>query len=65
MMPKWLHSLAAAISGKTGNPDPIDTPAIDSDFRESGEPIEPQVPAPDDNPLEELERLLREPSRGL
>ena len=64
-MLNWLRSLAAVISGKTRDPDPLDAPAIDADFRESGEPIEPQVPAPDDNPLEELERLLREPSRGL
>jgi hypothetical protein len=59
-MLKWLHSLATAISGTNARPERLDVPAIDSDFRESGEPIEPRVPGPDDNPLEELERLLRD-----
>jgi len=58
-MLRWLHSLAAVMSGEAGNPDLPDAPAIDSDFRESGEPIEPRVPVPANNPLEELERLLR------
>jgi hypothetical protein len=78
MMLKWLHSLAAAISGKTDNR--LDTAALvamDEGHRDSGELIEPQASASNVNrldelerllkerPLEELERLLREPTRGL
>ncbi len=78
MMLKWLHSLAAAISGRTDNQGDIATlVTMDERRRDSGEPIEPQASASSVNrldelerllvesPLEELERLLREPSRGL
>jgi hypothetical protein len=78
MMLKWLHSFATAISGKSDNRvDTATLVAMDEVFRDSGEPIEPQAPAPNVNrpdelermlrerPLEELERFLREPSRGL
>jgi hypothetical protein len=64
-MPNWLQSLADAISGVIARPDRLHAPAVDADFRNNGEPIEPRVLTPDDNPLEELERLLREQSRGL
>jgi hypothetical protein len=36
MMLKWLHSLAAAIQGKTGNPDRLDAATLmvmDADSR--------------------------------
>jgi hypothetical protein len=78
MMLKWLHSLAAAISGRTDNHGDIATlVTMDEGRRDSGELIEPQASASNVNrldelerllvesPLEELERLLREPSRGL
>jgi hypothetical protein len=78
MMLKWLHSLAAAISSKTDNRLQTATlVATDEGRRDSGELIEPQASASNVNrldelerlfkerPLEELERLLREPSRGL
>jgi hypothetical protein len=64
-MLKWLHSLAAVVSGKTGNPDPLDASAIDADSRDSDGLIEPRAPALNVDALEELERLPREPSRGL
>jgi trans-aconitate methyltransferase len=35
-----------------------DGPWLDEGFRNSGEPIEPQAPAPNVKPLEELEHLL-------
>jgi len=63
-MLNWLRSLAAQLSGPTARPDRLDMPAIDADFRDGGESFEPGVPARDDNQLEELERLLRETSRG-
>ena len=56
-----MHSLAAAISGKTGKLDPLDAQphiSIDADAGDSGE-IEGLL---DERPLEELERLLREHS---
>ena len=70
-----MHSLAAAISGKTGKLDRLDAAphmSIDADTRDSGETIEPRAPASLDElerllaerPLEELERLLREHSVG-
>jgi hypothetical protein len=78
MMLKWLHSLAAAISGRTDNRvDAAALVAMNDGHRESGELIEPQASVSNVNrldelertlkehPLEELERLLREPSRGL
>jgi hypothetical protein len=78
MMLKWLHSLAAAISGRTDNRvDTATLVAMNDGHRESGELIEPQASVSNVNrldelermlkerPLEELERLLREPSRGL
>jgi len=78
MMLKWLHSLAAAISGRTDNRvDAATFVAMNDGHRESGELIEPQASVSNVNrldelermlkerPLEELERLLREPSRGL
>ena len=58
-----MHSLAAAISGKTGKLDPLDAQphiSIDADSGDSGE----IVGLPDERPLEELERLLREHSLG-
>jgi hypothetical protein len=66
-MLKWLHSLAAAISGATARPDRLDAVtgmAMDEDSRDSGHLIEPRAPASNVDALEELERLLREPSRG-
>ena len=68
-----MHSLAAAISGKTGNPDPLDAAprmSIDADSRDSGKIVEPRAQASLDKlerllmerPLGELERLLREHS---
>ena len=78
MMLKWLHSLAAAISGRTDNRVDTETlVAMNDGNRESAELIEPQASVSNVNrldelermlkerPLEELERLLREPSRGL
>jgi hypothetical protein len=80
MMLKWLRSLGAAISGKTGKLARLDTAtlvAMNEGHRDSGELIEPQASASNVNrlddlerllmerPLEELERLLREPSRRL
>ena len=78
MMLKWLHSLAAAISGRTDNRvDTATLVAMNDGHRESGKLIEPQASVSNVNrldelermlkerPLEELERLLREPSRGL
>jgi hypothetical protein len=56
-----MHSLAAAISGKTGKLDPLDAQphiSIDADAGDSGE-IDGLL---DEHPLEELERLLREHS---
>jgi hypothetical protein len=56
-----MHSLAAAISGKTRKLDPLDAQphiSIDADAGDSGE-IEGLL---DERPLEELERLLREHS---
>jgi len=79
-MLKWLHSLAALISGKTAILDRLGAGtrmAVDEDFRDTGDLVEPRAPASNVNrldelerllkerPLEELERLLREPSRGL
>ena len=68
-----MHSLAAAISGKIGNPDPLDAAprmSIDADSRDSGKIVEPRAQASLDKlerllmerPLGELERLLREHS---
>ena len=68
-----MHSLAAAISGKTGKLDRLDAAprmSIDANSRDIGKIIEPRAPAS----LQELERLLREysiasaactPSEGL
>jgi hypothetical protein len=56
-----MHSLAAAISGKTRKLDPLDAQpqiSIDADAGDSGE-IDGLL---DEHPLEELERLLREHS---
>jgi hypothetical protein len=56
-----LHSLAAAISGRTGKLARLDTVtlmAMADDFRDSGELIEPRAPESDANPLQELEHLL-------
>jgi hypothetical protein len=63
-MLNWLRSLAAVISGKTRDPDPLDAPAIDADSRDSDDLIEPRAQASSVEPLEELERLLREPFRS-
>ena len=60
-MLNWLRSLAAALMIER----PDEMPAIDADFRDGAEPCESGVPAPAAIRLEELERLLREPSRGL
>jgi hypothetical protein len=77
MMLKWLHSLAAAISGKTDNRLDTATLVATNEGHETAANIEPQASASNVNrldelerllvesPLEELERLLREPSRGL
>jgi hypothetical protein len=77
MMLKWLHSLAAAISGRTDNRADTATLVMNDGHRESGELIGPQASVSNVNrldelermlkerPLDELERLLREPSRGL
>jgi hypothetical protein len=78
MMLKWLHSLAAAISGRNDNrADAATLVAMNDGHRESGELIGPQASVSNvdrldelermlkERPLEELERLLREPSRGL
>ena len=68
-----MHSLAVAISGKTGKLDRSTRHmSIDADTRDGGEIIEPRAPASLDElerllterPLEELERLLREHSVG-
>jgi hypothetical protein len=67
-MLKWLHSLAVAISGAIVRPDRLDAAphtSIDADLRDSGDLIEPRALTSSVNPLDELERLLREPSRGL
>jgi hypothetical protein len=63
-MLNWLRSLATAISGKTRNPDPLDAPAFDAGSRDSDDLIEPRAQTSSVEPLEELERLLREPSRS-
>jgi hypothetical protein len=39
--------------------------AIDEDFHDGGDLIKPRAPVSSVEGLEELERLLREPSRGL
>jgi hypothetical protein len=44
-MLNWLRSLAAVISGKTRDPDPLDAPAIDADSRDSDDLIEPRAQA--------------------
>lgn len=75
-----LRSLAALMSAKSGKPGRLDAPShmsIKAESRDSGDLIETRAPASNVNrldelerflkerPLEELERLLREPSRGL
>jgi hypothetical protein len=55
-----MHSLATAISGKTGKLDPLDVHPIDADSGDGGA-IESLL---DERPLEEIERLLREHSLG-
>jgi hypothetical protein len=67
-MLNWLRSLAALMSGKTGNLARLDAAtrmAIDEDFRDSGDLIEPRAPLSSVDAVDELERLLREPTRGL
>ena len=67
-MLNWLRSLAALMSGKTGKLARLDAAThmtIDEDFRDSGDLIEPRAPLSSVDALDELERLLREPTRGL
>lgn len=62
-MLKWLRSLGAAISGKTGKLARLDAATclvIDANSRDSGELIETRATASNVNRLDELERLLRE-----
>jgi hypothetical protein len=61
-MLNWLRSFAAAISGKIGKPDRLDTgmAGIDADFRGGGDLIEQLAPASNVNRLDELVRLLNE-----
>jgi hypothetical protein len=61
MMLKWLHFLAAAISGKTDKRlDTATLVTMNEGHRDSGELIEPQASASNVNRLDELERMLRE-----
>jgi hypothetical protein len=58
-----MHSLATAISGKTGKLDRLDAAprmSIDAHSQDSGEIVEPREEAS----IDELERLLREHSAG-
>ncbi len=59
---------AVAISSTTARPDRLDAAprmAIDEGFHDGGDLIQPRAPVSSVEGLEEIERLLREPSRGL
>jgi hypothetical protein len=66
-MQTWLHLLANAILAKTGKTDRLDTAtrmAMDADFSDRGEPATPsREPRPNLDPLDELERILRDGNR--